>query len=77
VKNKPKHILIIESIEHQISTGHLKPGAQIPSLSQLQQLFGASYGTVRAATLVLKASGLVRGEAGIGMFVVSETDGAQ
>lgn len=57
-------------IRSQVQSGRLKPGDRLPSTAQLQQQFGVSYGTVRAAVLTLKAEAVIVGRQGEGVFVV-------
>lgn len=63
---------VAEAIREQIRTGQLKPGDKLPSITQLQEIYGVSYGPVRAATLVLKAEGLVYGQPGEGVYVAEQ-----
>jgi GntR family transcriptional regulator len=62
---------VAEAIREQIRTGQLKPGDKLPSIAELQELYGVSYGPVRSATLVLKAEGLIYGQPGEGVYVAS------
>mgnify|MGYP003471781037 CR=1 FL=1 len=57
------------AVREQIRSGQLKPGDKLPSIAALQELFAVSYGPVRAATLVLKAEGLIYGQPGEGVYV--------
>lgn len=64
-----KYEKLANAIREQIKTGELKPGDKLPSISQLREEFGVSYGSVRGAMLVLKAERLVEGRQGDGVFV--------
>ena len=66
---------IANDIREQIRTGRLKPGDRLPSIAQLKEHYGVSYGPVRAAMLVLKAEGLVRGQPGEGVYVTGPDEG--
>ena len=60
---------VAEAIREQIRSGQLKPGDKLPSTSQLEEMHGVSYGSIRSAMLVLKAEGLVEGRPGEGVYV--------
>ena len=68
----PKYVRVVESIREQIRTGQLKPGDKLPSIEQLKEQYGFSYGPIRTAMLLLKAEGLVRGQPGEGVYVTGE-----
>lgn len=62
-------------LRNQITTGALKPGERLPSMTQLQQQFGAkSLSTVREAQLRLIRDGLLEPHQGLGVFVRRFTD---
>lgn len=60
---------IANSIKAQIADGELKPGDKLPSYGKLQAEHRVSYGSVRAAILVLKTEGVVVSRQGDGVFV--------
>jgi GntR family transcriptional regulator len=60
---------LIDDITQQIEDGMLKPGDQLPSAAQLRKQYEVSITVVRGAMLWLKASGLVEGVPGVGVFV--------
>jgi GntR family transcriptional regulator len=64
-----KYERLANAIRDQIKSGELKPGDKLPSISQLREEYGISYGSVRGAMLVLKAEQLVEGRQGDGVFV--------
>lgn len=64
-----KYIEITESLRQRIAAGEY-PDGKLPSTKELREEFGASYGSVRSAILILKATGVVEGRQGLGVFVV-------
>lgn len=64
-----KYERVANAIREQIRSGQLKPGDRLPSTRQLEAQHGVSYGSVRAAMLILKAEGLVRGQPGEAVYV--------
>lgn len=70
----PKYQRVAEAIREQIRSGQLKPGDPLPSLSKLQAQYQMSYGSIRAAMLILKAEGLVRGQPGEAVYVTGGPD---
>lgn len=67
--NDFKYLNIVETLRHRIASGEY-PDGRLPSTSQLREEFKASYGSVRSAILILKATGVVEGRQGQGVFVV-------
>ena len=61
--------VIRERLSADISAGHLKPGAQLPTESQLCQSFQAGRHSVRRAVAALAVEGKLRVEQGRGTFV--------
>ncbi|MFE3992373.1 GntR family transcriptional regulator [Streptomyces goshikiensis] len=68
-KAVPRYLQIAEDIIHQVRTGSLKPGDQVPSEADLIERYGVSGGTVRKAMLEVRASGLVDTRHGKGSYV--------
>ena len=64
-----KYEEIVATITDQLALGQLKSGDKLPSVAQLRQEFNASYGSIRAAILILKAKDIVEGLHGVGVFV--------
>ncbi|TCB97602.1 FadR family transcriptional regulator [Micromonospora zingiberis] len=64
-----KYERVADAIREQIRSGQLKPGDKLPSLSQLQEQYEVSYGSIRGAMLVLKAERLIEGRPGEGVYV--------
>jgi DNA-binding GntR family transcriptional regulator len=65
----PIYQRITTDITEQISCGALRPGDQLPSMSQLQRQYGVSTQPVRSAMRTLQAQGLIEGHQGKGVFV--------
>lgn len=64
-----KYLNIVETLRERIAEGDY-PDGKLPSTNQLREEFDASYGSVRSAILILKATGVVEGRQGLGVFVV-------
>jgi len=58
------------ALEQRIRAGEWKPGTQIPTEPELEDLFGASRGTVRLAISELVRQGLLHRQPGRGTFVL-------
>jgi len=65
----PVYRQIADSLRHDIESGALGVGDQLPSENQLMADYGAARQTVRQAVALLKAEGLVYAERGRGAFV--------
>lgn len=63
-----KYEQIADTLRTGIDAG-LYPDGKLPSTSQLCREFGASYGSVRSAILILKTEKRVVGRQGEGVFV--------
>jgi len=66
----PKYARVAEDIRAQIRSGTLKVGDRLPSTTALIARYQVSYGTVRAAILVLKAERIVEGQQGEAVYVI-------
>lgn len=64
-----KYTDIVETLRERIAAGEY-PDGKLPSTRDLREEFDASYGSVRSAILILKATGVVEGRQGQGVFVV-------
>jgi GntR family transcriptional regulator len=60
---------IVAELRASILSGALEAGARLPSENELAQRYGTSRPTVRRATALLKAEGLLTAEQGRGVFV--------
>ncbi|MDG4833318.1 winged helix-turn-helix domain-containing protein [Solwaraspora sp. WMMD1047] len=63
---------LIDDITAKIASGELAPGDRIPSASELKAQHGVSITVVRDAVNWLKATGVVKGVPGVGVFVTEE-----
>ncbi|HEX3026101.1 MAG TPA: GntR family transcriptional regulator [Clostridia bacterium] len=68
----PLYRQLIDSIKHDITTGELKPGDQIPSEIELSEEYQVSRLTVRNAVSILAEEGLVEKVQGKGTYVHSQ-----
>lgn len=64
-----KYVHIVDTLSQRIIAGDY-PDGKLPSTKELREEFEASYGSVRSAILILKATGIVEGRQGQGVFVV-------
>lgn len=69
----PGYRRIVEDVRRQIEAGDLRPGDQLPSMTQLKAQYGVSNTVVRSAMLILQSEGLVEGHQGKGVFVREPT----
>ena len=60
---------IVDKLTLDIESGLYGSGDKLPSMAELRKDFGASYGSIRSAILILKTRGLVEGRHGVGVFV--------
>jgi len=68
----PKYKQIVTSIENAISSGELKKGDQLPSISSIKNKHILSRDTVMTAINELKVRGIVHTIAGKGSYILSE-----
>jgi GntR family transcriptional regulator len=65
----PAYVQVAGDLRSQIDRGTLPPGAQLPSSSQLREIYSVSNTVIRDAINELRRSGLVVGQQGKGVFV--------
>jgi GntR family transcriptional regulator len=70
----PKYERVADAIREKIKSGQLKPGDKLPSTAQLIEQHRVSYGSLRAAILILKAERLIEGRPGEGVYVLAPSD---
>ncbi len=68
-----KYLQISADLTEQMKTGKLRPGAKLPSETQLMQRYGVSRNTVRSAIARLSDVGLVNTRRGSGCYVTRQT----
>jgi DNA-binding FadR family transcriptional regulator len=69
----PAYLQVAADLRKQIAGGALPVGAQLPSMTQLRELYGVSNTVIRDALNELRHEGLVVGQQGKGVFVRAET----
>lgn len=69
----PLYQQVAADLREQIRTGRLKPGDQLPSAAQLQQIYSVGSTAIRNAMLLLRTEGLIEGHQGKGVFVAQRT----
>lgn len=67
----PAYEQVAQALRKRISSGQLPLGSAIPSTRELCTEFGVSATSVRSAVAQLRTEGLVRGQAGKGVFVIA------
>jgi DNA-binding GntR family transcriptional regulator len=72
----PAFLRVAADLRRQIETGTLAPGGQLPSMSQIRDLYGVSNTVVRDALNELRRDGLIVGQQGKGVFVRSDSEPA-
>lgn len=63
---------IVADLRAQIAAGDLKPGADIPSTTELAKHYGVHRNTARAAVDYLKATGELVGHQGLAVRVAQK-----
>jgi DNA-binding GntR family transcriptional regulator len=66
---------LIDHLLGEIQSGRLGPGDAIPSAAKLRQQHEVSITVVREAVNYLKATGVLVGVPGVGVFVADRPDG--
>ena len=69
----PAYLQVAADLRAQIERGELTPGAQLPSNAQLRGIYSVSNTVIRDAINELRRAGLVIGQQGKGVFVLSES----
>ncbi len=67
----PLHRQIHAQIAHSIRAGAAEPGSRLPSTRSMTKILGVSRNTVMSAYDALAADGLIRGERGSGMRLLT------
>ncbi|MEV4557711.1 GntR family transcriptional regulator [Kitasatospora sp. NPDC049285] len=66
------YLQVAEQIRDRIAAGEYPPGSQLPSLAELQSLYGYSHGVGQSAYRLLEQEGVVLAKQGRGYFVRSQ-----
>ena len=67
--SQPPYLRIAHDLRSRIEHGELRPGEQVPSVTQLAETYSVSRGTARRALDLLKEWGLTEAHPGWGTFV--------
>ena len=65
----PKYISLADHLRIQVQTGKLKPGEQLPTVSELRSEHQVSCSTIEKVYAILEKEGLIIREQGRGVFV--------
>jgi len=66
---QPPYLRIAHELRSRIEHGELRPGEQVPSVTEIGESYGVSRGTARRALDQLKEWGLTEATPGWGTFV--------
>ncbi|GIJ47664.1 hypothetical protein Val02_45500 [Virgisporangium aliadipatigenens] len=66
---------VFDDIRTRIASGELAPGAKLPSLAELRDLYGVSDQPIKRALDDLKLLGYVEGQQGVGVYVADSPPG--
>ncbi|MFJ4528124.1 GntR family transcriptional regulator [Streptomyces nigrescens] len=69
---RPPYQQAADTIRRDIETGRLKPGEQLPSHRELQEMFNIANMTARSALRVLREEGLIYTVQGRGSYVADK-----
>ncbi len=70
----PIYIQVIDGIKHQVATGTLKPGDQLPTVRQLAQDLRVNFNTIARAYTLLDEAGIISTQQGRGTYVRDRPD---
>ena len=71
----PPYLQIVQQVKQDIRMGLLKEGDKLPSVKEAVTMTAVNPNTVFKAYRELEAMGLVKGQAGIGVFVLARPAG--
>jgi GntR family transcriptional regulator len=72
ISSRPKYLDLADDLRAKIANGTYAVGAELPSTTQLMQIYDVSVTVVRAAVRELRHEGLVLGQPGKGVYVQAE-----
>ncbi len=70
----PPYLQIVQQIKHDIRLGLLKKGDKLPTVKEAVTMTAVNPNTVFKAYRELEHQGLVKGQPGIGVFVLNNPD---
>jgi len=71
----PIYLQIVHTVKHQVATGRLKPGAQLPTVRELATILSINPNTVARAYDLLDGDGVITTQQGRGTYVREKPDG--
>lgn len=72
----PIYLQIVQTIKHQVATGKLKPGTQLPTVRELATTLRVNPNTIARAYDQLDTDGVITTQQGRGTFVREHPDNA-
>lgn len=72
----PIYLQIVQTIKHQVATGKLKPGTQLPTVRELATTLRVNPNTIARAYDQLDTDGVITTQQGRGTFVRDHPDNA-
>lgn len=75
-QNQTSVEILVEAIKNSIHHGTYKPGDKLPTLQQMEQIYGVSRIAIREAVKVLEGQGVLFSKRGSGIYV-RDLDGAK
>lgn len=67
----PYREIIVADVIEKIRTGEYQPGSKLPSIAEMESIYGCSAAPVKSALRELEIRGFTEGHQGLGTFVVS------
>ncbi|GAA3743075.1 hypothetical protein GCM10022225_28320 [Plantactinospora mayteni] len=71
---EPVYRRVMRDVEAKIASGELRPGDQLPSISQLREQYKCSAPTIKQALARLQERGVLQGHQGRGVYVTPAPD---
>lgn len=72
----PIYLQIVNTIKHQVATGHLKPGMQLPTVRELATTLRVNPNTIARAYEILDQENVITTQQGRGTYVRERPDSA-